>query len=732
MTQTIKNTFNWITLNSRKAEKDLIFQVLEYLLILKKDQSLSEIFKDFKLKYLVDINLAYYIQISPHIDQSNAVYITDAIRVLIHFYKENKMEKRKRIEFLNDNGKDNNKKSQKNLSIERIKLNALKDGKIYKDKNNFEESKLNYFKDKINVEKLKNELAYDDIKFEYTIVKNYLQLAASNSQLDKNLKSIKCGKRAVYYFSKMMTNLNCIFQDCKKKNDQKNLILKSNSELKNNFHEFFNLIIKMNNLVLSSLKYLEDDNFNLHDFFLEIHEIEKLLKKKSFNSPWMKNISISNFMHVEYFTYTKISHMITFNEIFTEGFLSLNLMLISTIYFMLATENRLICFKENDINGKNNFKIKPVFEKTHFEKIKKTKKFIFSEKLHNFAVKLLKNYFEPNILINHFIRSYSENYEKKFDLDQILEEDSIYNKSFMNTYRNSCVEYSFDNNLMDYSKILIDDNSGIIFNEKILKLENTKDNEKMMILKTKDNLKLGSNFDNLCKNLKKLPEKILNPKNLKKMNKTNGKNNYFVKKNFLKKDVKKSKKNFIKNLKLNFSTNKSLNRNRKILQRNISIYQINPHRNSKKKNFIRNNSSLKSNNSLQNLKKKKINLKTKMMKKFESTHKKNFNSKKGILSKKSKFDLENPNFESSKTLKKLSVSKESSKNQKKLSKLITNKATKRTSTKNKSFSRKKISEKKKKQSHRLNKMISCQNFTTLKDLKVEKLNLNFLKQKIFQ
>lgn len=731
--QTIKNTFNWITLHgrSKETEKELIFQVLEYLLILKKDNELTKVFEDYKLQYLVDINLAYYIQILPGLGRNNSENITNSIRVLITYYKRDRTEKKKNI-------------LGREMNLNNISLNE--EEKKLDKKKNFELTE-------------KKSLLFENIKFEYTIVKNYLQLAASNSQMEKNIKSIKCGKRAIYYFSKMVTNLNCIFTECKKNKDQEGLILESNSELKNNFDEFFNFIIKMNNLVLSSLKKLETNNFNLHNFFLEIHEIEKLLKKKSFKSPWMKNISIANFMHVEYFTYKKISHMITFNEIFTEGFLSLNLMLISTIYFMIATENRLICFKENDM-GKNNFKIKPIFEKTHFEKIKKTKKFIFSEKLHNFSVKLLKNYFEPNLLINHFVNSYSENYEKKMDLEKIIEEESFYNKSFINTYRSSCIEYSMDNGYMDYSNVLIDQSNSIILKEKFsgLNLKKKVENNQKKIekdLEIENNVKLETNFDILCKSLKKLPKKILNSKNLKKeyFQKTNEKNEFFIKKNFLKKNTekKKLKKNFLKNLKINLSKNTSLNEK----NRNNTSYRFDPNRsckikttNSKKLNYSsiksqnslknQNYSSLKFQNSLQNLNKKKIYIKRKS-KQNETTHKKNLKNKKNYLSKK-KFILENPNFESSKTIKKLSVSKISSKNKKDLFKIMTEKATKRMSTKkrkkdilklNQSFSKKKNFVKKKNilRSYRLskNKILSYQNFSLIKDPKFEKLN--FLKQR---
>jgi hypothetical protein len=395
MQTTIQEAFEWITLHNKIKENELILQILEYLTILKKDQNINESFGDYKLNYLVDINTAYFIQIDPYLGKNNAEYLANAIRTLIIEYRKN----------------------QESYQIENIE---------------------------------KSSKVFSDIKFEYTMVKNYLQLGASNSQLDRNEKAVKCGKKSLYYFSKMLTNLHFVFNKANSVSEnilqtQDKIKLGKNEELKKDFNDFFNSTIKINNLILTSLKKLDRKEFNLHEFFVQIHEIEKSLQKRVFKSNWMKNISIGNFMHVEFFTLKKISHEITFNEIFTEGFLSLIIMLVSTVYFMLSTENRIICFRENEINGKSQFKIKPIFEKTHLEKLKKTKKFVFAEKLHGFALKLLKNYFEPNQLLNHISDSYCETYDKKLDLEKILEEDSFINQSYnKSTYRSSIIEYSLD------------------------------------------------------------------------------------------------------------------------------------------------------------------------------------------------------------------------------------------------------------------------------------------------
>ena len=46
-------------------------------------------------------------------------------------------------------------------------------------------------------------------------------------------------------------------------------------------------------------------------------------------------------MHIEYVYLDKLNLPITFDEIFSEGFLAILISLISIIYFMISTENRL-------------------------------------------------------------------------------------------------------------------------------------------------------------------------------------------------------------------------------------------------------------------------------------------------------------------------------------------------------------------------------------------------------
>ena len=61
------------------------------------------------------------------------------------------------------------------------------------------------------------------------------------------------------------------------------------------------------------------------------------------NTPWMNNVNINNFMHIEYYSREKFMHNINIKEIFSEGFLSLVVMLNICIFFVLSTEQRILC-----------------------------------------------------------------------------------------------------------------------------------------------------------------------------------------------------------------------------------------------------------------------------------------------------------------------------------------------------------------------------------------------------
>lgn len=214
-----------------------------------------------------------------------------------------------------------------------------------------------------------------------------MQLAVSFSQLNEHKKALSCGRKCLYYFTSLANNLKNIFVNGDKLFNITTSTLTdiSRNKLKNNTlqHEFLTIleeILRINEFIEKILVYFEQNNIDgINKINLEdLNSFSLLFKEKKFNPDWLPNISIVNFMHVEYLSLKKINHTILFGEIYTETFLSLILMLGATIYFMISTENRFMCIElASNHNTTNNFKIKPIFEKTSFQNIRKTKKFNF-------------------------------------------------------------------------------------------------------------------------------------------------------------------------------------------------------------------------------------------------------------------------------------------------------------------------------------------------------------------
>ena len=134
---------------------------------------------------------------------------------------------------------------------------------------------------------------------------------------------------------------------------------------------------------------------------------------------WLKNVSISSFTHVEYIVMDKLRHRITFDEIFSKEFLSLLLLINSSVFFLIATENRFVC-RDQALTQMNNAKIKAIFQRNIRHKMKKMKRHNFSEKIHYKAIQILRNFFqEPSPLGKHLDISFLKNYENQNPLDNI-------------------------------------------------------------------------------------------------------------------------------------------------------------------------------------------------------------------------------------------------------------------------------------------------------------------------
>ena len=134
---------------------------------------------------------------------------------------------------------------------------------------------------------------------------------------------------------------------------------------------------------------------------------------------WLKNVSISSFTHVEYIVMDKLRHRITFDEIFSKEFLSLLLLINSSVFFLIATENRFVC-RDQTVTQMNNAKIKAIFQRNIRHQMRKMKRYSFSEKIHYKAIQILGSFFkEASPLSKHLDVSFMKNYENHNPLDKI-------------------------------------------------------------------------------------------------------------------------------------------------------------------------------------------------------------------------------------------------------------------------------------------------------------------------
>ena len=222
------------------------------------------------------------------------------------------------------------------------------------------------------------------LKYEFNLIKLYLQLSVTYSQIGNHEKALNCGKKCLRYFSSMINSLD-------------NILKVNKNNFGSKFHEFFDVINKDLNLknkfndfldfgkkigfylqnVLLSFDQKNSEFFQKDPFFNNIN-YEDVLKKENLKPIWLKKLTISNFMHVEFILWNKITEKVKFDDIFSEIFLSLIIMLSSTIFFMISTENRLLSINETNINQSNGNKIKSIFEKNILNELKKNKRFIFS------------------------------------------------------------------------------------------------------------------------------------------------------------------------------------------------------------------------------------------------------------------------------------------------------------------------------------------------------------------
>lgn len=270
---------------------------------------------------------------------------------------------------------------------------------------------------------------FQKIKLEFTISKSFLQLAASYSQFFMHSKALSCAKKSLEYLNHLVNNLQNLLDEKRLSLDlpfdldsEHWRVVRQNPELKAQFLQFVHPAKRVIEIIDSLLKNLDSNNldFNFKDCFDELAKVATTDPVHRVDTSWMDEISITNFMHVEYIKHQVISSGIQLDELFSDSFLAFIVMLAAVVLFTVSTENRFLLLEQLNNSKDNSFKIKPIFEKTQQQRIRKMKRFVFSDKVHAKAIYLLHAFLKENNLHQHLINSYKKNYEYSKTLEEIV------------------------------------------------------------------------------------------------------------------------------------------------------------------------------------------------------------------------------------------------------------------------------------------------------------------------
>lgn len=267
------------------------------------------------------------------------------------------------------------------------------------------------------------------IKLLFTISKSYLQLAASFSKFLKHAQALSAVKSALEHLGSLLANSQTILShrgesaNTPSKPDTANA--QSESEAKAlhqqfaSFTEFAQLVFES---VSSICKSFDSANGEL-SFNEKADQLASLVPReipKKLDVFWMGDVSIANFMHLEYTNFDVLNWDIQYNEFFSQTFLTFVVMLSSVVLFALSTENRFVLFDSFNTPRNNSFRIKSIFEKTHQQRVRKMKRFVFSDKVHSKAICLLDFFLCDNQLSAHLLNSYRKNYHSVKNLEEIV------------------------------------------------------------------------------------------------------------------------------------------------------------------------------------------------------------------------------------------------------------------------------------------------------------------------
>ena len=279
------------------------------------------------------------------------------------------------------------------------------------------------------------EAALLKVKVVFCSVRHHLHLAASYSQFSLHKKALKAGQRCLHRLDHL---LNCL---------QPLLERSSRSAMQQRLLAFIAHQARMNAVLSEALRSFESgDASQAGSDALSRLEGAGLPAGEKVEAEWLQHISIASFMHVEYVSWEKARQPITAEELVQSDFFALLAMTVAALLFVVATENRFVCLESFPLTS---FKIRPVFEKTHQQRLRRVKRFLFSERTHAHALRLLQVLFRPNALAAHLAASFQKNYQGQHRLEDIPEVDegsfATPRNGLFGSGNESGVEYSFDN-----------------------------------------------------------------------------------------------------------------------------------------------------------------------------------------------------------------------------------------------------------------------------------------------
>jgi len=270
---------------------------------------------------------------------------------------------------------------------------------------------------------------FQRIKIEFTIAKSYLQLAASHSQFYMHQKALNCARKALEFLTLLLNNIQNLLQEQSMSldlsfdhNSENSRVIAESPDTKSKFLAFVHPVKRSIDEIETLLKNLETNNpdFPFRDRFDDLSRLAASDPVRKIETAWLDDISITNFMHVEWVNFAVINSSIKFDELYSDSFLAFTVMLSAVVLFAISTENRFLLLDSLNAAKGASFRIKPVFEKTHQQRVRKMKRFVLSELVHAKAIYFLQHFLKDNHLQTHLVNSYRKNYEYSKTLEEIV------------------------------------------------------------------------------------------------------------------------------------------------------------------------------------------------------------------------------------------------------------------------------------------------------------------------